>query len=183
MPGEHNRQNMLMVTAAAQAIGLSNTEIETGLRSFPACHRLEALDAVANIAVYNDSKATNYDAAAVALRAMPCTTVVLAGGQTKQGDAQDWLEQLQNKACSVVLFGAGAQELKQLITSSGFEGDLHCCNDLTAAVPKAISEAQRLGADNLLLSPACASFDQYKDFEARGEHFRQLVKQQRLAQS
>jgi UDP-N-acetylmuramoylalanine--D-glutamate ligase len=182
MPGEHNRQNMLMVTAAAQAIGLSSTEIENGLRSFPGVpHRLEALGAAGNIAVYNDSKATNYDAAAVALRAMPSATVVLAGGQTKQGDAQGWLEQLHNKACSVVLFGAGAQELKQLITSSGFEGDLHCCSDLTEAVPQGINEAQRLGANNLLLSPACASFDQYKDFEARGEHFRQLVNEQRLA--
>ena len=180
MPGVHNRQNLLMVTAAAREIGLSSQQIEAGLKSFPGVpHRLEALNAVDDVAVFNDSKATNYDAAEVALRAMPSTTVVLAGGQTKQGDAKGWLQQLHNKACSVVLFGAGAQELESLISASGFKGELHCCDDLSEAVPVALGTAKRLGAACLLLSPACASFDQYRDFEARGDHFRELVEQHR----
>ena len=180
MPGEHNRQNLLMVTAAARAIGLSSQQIEAGLRSFPGVpHRLEALSPVDQVAVFNDSKATNYDAAEVALHAMPSTTVVLAGGQTKQGDSRGWLQQLHNKACSVVLFGAGAQELKTLISTSGFQGELHCCDDLSKAVPLGLDAAKRLGAACMLLSPACASFDQYRDFEARGDHFKQLVDQHR----
>ena len=180
MPGEHNRQNLLMVTAAALAIGLSSQQIEAGLRSFPGVpHRLEGLSAVGDVAVFNDSKATNYDAAEVALRAMPSTTVVLAGGQTKQGDSHGWIQQLHDKACAVVLFGAGAQELETLIAASGFPGEVHCCGDLPQAVPIGLSAAKRLGASCLLLSPACASFDQYRDFEARGEHFKELVDQHR----
>ncbi len=178
MPGAHNRQNLLLVTAAARRIGLSPAAIEAGLRSFPGVpHRLEPLGCIGGSQVFNDSKATNYDAAAVGLRAMQGSVVVLAGGSTKQGDASDWLAELNRKACAVVLFGAGAEELQGLITTSGFPGPLSLCNDLSAAVDQAVQRAEALGASNLLLSPACASFDQYRDFEARGDHFKQLIHQ------
>ena len=178
MPGAHNRQNLLLVTAAARQIGLSPASIEAGLRSFPGVpHRLEPLGRIRNAQVFNDSKATNYDAAAVGLRAMRGPVVVLAGGTTKQGDASDWLAELNRRACAVVLFGAGAEELQGLITTSGFPGPLSLCNDLSAAVDQAVQRAEALGASNLLLSPACASFDQYRDFEARGDHFKQLIHQ------
>ena len=178
MPGAHNRQNLLLVTAAARQIGLSPASIEAGLRSFPGVpHRLEPLGRIRNAQVFNDSKATNYDAAAVGLRAMRGPVVVLAGGTTKQGDASDWLAELNRRACAVVLFGAGAEELQGLITTSGFPGPLSLCNDLSAAVDQAVQRAEALGASNLLLSPACASFDQYRDFEARGDDFKQLIHQ------
>ena len=178
MPGAHNRQNLLLVTAAARRIGLSPAAIEAGLRSFPGVpHRLEPLGYIGGSQVFNDSKATNYDAAAVGLRAMQGPVVVLAGGSTKQGDASDWLAELNRRACAVVLFGAGAEELQGLITTSGFPGPLSLCNDLSAAVDQAVQRAEALGASNLLLSPACASFDQYRDFEARGDHFKQLIHQ------
>ncbi len=182
MPGEHNRQNMLMVTAAAQSIGLNTDQIEAGLRSFPGVpHRLEHIGTIGDLAIFNDSKATNYDAAEVALRAMQSPAVVLAGGQTKQGDAQGWLQQLQKKACAVVLFGAGAQTLHELIADGGnFCGLVESCPDLESAVDVAVSTAKRLNAACLLLSPACASFDQYSDFEARGEHFRHLIRHHQI---
>ena len=177
MPGDHNRQNMLLVTAAARQIGLSPASIEAGLRSFRGVpHRLEPLGCIGGTQVFNDSKATNYDAAAVGLRAMQGPVVVLAGGSTKQGDASDWLRELHSKACAVVLFGAGAEELQGLITTAGFPGTLTLCKDLPAAVDQAVQSAEALGASNLLLSPACASFDQYRDFEVRGDHFRTLIK-------
>ena len=178
MPGAHNRQNLLLVTAAAQQIGLSPASIEAGLRSFRGVpHRLEPLGCVGGTQVFNDSKATNYDAAAVGLRAMQGPVVVLAGGSIKQGDASDWLNELHRKACAVVLFGAGAEELQGLIATAGFPGPLTLCKDLPAAVDQAVQSADALGASNLLLSPACASFDQYHDFEARGDHFKQLIQQ------
>ena len=178
MPGAHNRQNLLLVTAAAQQIGLSPATIEAGLRSFPGVpHRLEPLGRIGGAQVFNDSKATNYDAAAVGLKAMQGPVVVLSGGSTKQGDATDWLEELNRKACSVVLFGAGAEELHGLITGANFTGELIRCTDLPAAVNEAVQSAEALGASSFLLSPACASFDQYKDFEARGDHFKQLIQQ------
>ena len=176
MPGLHNRQNLLMVTAAARRIGLPAAEIEAALRRFPGVpHRLELLGTVNGLSVFNDSKATNYDAAEVGLRAMTAPVVVLAGGETKRGEAAGWLKQLKQRACAVVLFGAGAEELQTLIDASGFPGVLHRCQDLPEAVPLALAEGCRLKAASLLLSPACASFDQYTDFEARGDHFRQLI--------
>ena len=176
MPGAHNRQNLLLVCAAAQAIGLSAAAIEAGLRSFPGVpHRLEPIGRIAQIAVYNDSKATNYDAAAVGLKAVDGPAVVLAGGQTKQGDASDWIEQLKRKAVAVVLYGAGANELAALITASGFQGSVSLRADLASAVPDAVTLGHQTKAASLLLSPACASFDQYSDFEARGDHFRSLI--------
>ena len=176
MPGTHNRQNLLMVTAAARTIGLSGDQIASGLTSFPGVpHRLERIASRNGCSMFNDSKATNYDAAEVGLKAMAAPVVVLAGGQTKRGDARGWLKQLHDKACSVVLFGSGADELHGLISSSGYSGSLHRCPDLIQAVTLALKEADRLKAVSLLLSPACASFDQYKDFEARGDHFRTLI--------
>ena len=176
MPGSHNRQNLLLVTAAALAVGLSPQQIAAALRTFPGVpHRLERLGTLAGAGVFNDSKATNYDAAEVGLRAMQEPVVVLAGGQTKRGDARGWLKQLHVKACSLILFGAGADELASLAQAAGYPGELLRCPDLDSAVQLAAAAVQRQGAAALLLSPACASFDQYRDFEARGEHFRSLV--------
>ena len=176
MPGQHNLQNLLLVTAAARQTGLPAKAIEASLRSFPGVpHRLEQLGHIQQMSVYNDSKATNYDASCVGLKAVPAPAVVLAGGQTKQGDASGWLKQLDQKACAVILFGAGASELEELIKTAGFRGELHCCSNLNAAVTLAIPLGLERQAACLLLSPACASFDQYQDFEARGEHFRSLI--------
>jgi UDP-N-acetylmuramoylalanine--D-glutamate ligase len=75
----------------------------------------------------------------------------------------------------VVLFGAGAEELDALIRQSNYQGQVHRCTDLSAAVAIAIRATSELQASSLLLSPACASFDQYQDFEARGDHFRDLM--------
>ena len=176
LPGDHNLQNMLLVTAAARRIGLTAAQIQAALQAFPGVpHRLEPLGQLRGIAVFNDSKATNYDAAEVGLRAMQGPTVVLAGGSVKRGDASGWLEQLTQQACGVVLFGDGAAELHRMIQSSSYAGDVNCCSDLAEAVNAAVVLAQQKNASNILLSPACASFDQYNDFEARGDHFRGLI--------
>ena len=180
LPGQHNLQNMLLVTAAARRIGLSAEQIQSALQAFPGVpHRLEPLGHLQGVAVFNDSKATNYDAAEVGLRAMRGSTLVLAGGSIKQGDATGWLEQLHQRACAVVLFGAGATQLQQMIQASSYTGTLVCCQTLEQGVDLATDLAQQLHASNILLSPACASFDQYRDFEARGDHFRALIAAQR----
>ncbi|QNI56050.1 UDP-N-acetylmuramoylalanine--D-glutamate ligase [Synechococcus sp. BIOS-E4-1] len=176
MPGEHNQQNMLLVTAAALEAGLAPETIESALRCFDGVpHRLESLGTVKGIAVFNDSKATNYDAAAVGLQSVPSPVVLLAGGQTKQGDAQPWLQLLKERSSAVVLFGSGAKELLGLIEASAFPGAVSIHRGLDDAVPHALELARHHKAASLLLSPACASFDQYTDFEARGNHFRELI--------
>ena len=176
MPGNHNLQNLLLVTAASRLIGLSSERIEAGMRSFPGIpHRLELVANLNGTSVFNDSKATNYAAAEVGLLSMSSPVVVIAGGQTKIGNAEGWLSQLRRKASVVILFGSGAEELQMLIESAGYTGEIKRCEDLASAVKISLSAIRRSKASSLLLSPACASFDQYRDFEARGEHFRKLI--------
>ncbi|APD48532.1 UDP-N-acetylmuramoyl-L-alanine--D-glutamate ligase [Synechococcus sp. CS-602] len=176
MPGSHNRQNMLMAAAVGLKLGIEASVMEAAFRSFPGVpHRLEKIRDLAGASWYNDSKATNYDAAEVALAALPSPMVVLAGGQVKQGDPQAWLKALDRQAGAVVLYGEARETFAALLASSGYGGEVHAWEGLSEAV----AEAGRLVASGdyrtVLLSPACASFDQYGDFEARGNHFRSLV--------
>jgi UDP-N-acetylmuramoylalanine--D-glutamate ligase len=176
MPGDHNRQNLLMATAAALAAGLTPVVIEAACRSFPDVpHRLERIREHGGITWFNDSKATNYDAAEVALRALEGPLVVLAGGQSKQGDAAGWIAQLQRQAAVVILYGAARQEFAGLLAAGGYGGRVESVEGLDQAVPLARELAAQDACPAVLLSPACASFDQYSDFEARGDHFRRLV--------
>jgi UDP-N-acetylmuramoylalanine--D-glutamate ligase len=176
MPGAHNRQNMLMAAAAGLVAGLSGSQMEEAFRAFPGVpHRLERLRENQGITYYNDSKATNYDAAEVALQALQGPLVVLAGGESKQGTPHNWLTALGQKAAAVVLFGAAQAEFQRLLTAAGFPGAVHCCEGLDTGVGLAAQLARTHQCAAVLLSPACASFDQYSDFEARGDHFRRLV--------
>jgi UDP-N-acetylmuramoylalanine--D-glutamate ligase len=176
MPGEHNRQNLLLALAVGLHAGLEPAGMETACRCFPGVpHRLERIRSLNGVSWFNDSKATNYDAAEVALRALEGPLVVLAGGQAKQGDAGAWLEQLRQRAAAVVLYGAAREEFAGLLRDSAYPGGIHSCEGMAEAVAQAAELAPALGCRGVLLSPACASFDQYSDFEARGEHFRRLV--------
>ena len=176
MPGEHNRQNLLLATAVALEAGLEPAVIAAACRCFPGVpHRLERLRERAGSRWFNDSKATNYDAAEVALKALDGPLVLLAGGEAKQGDARGWLHQVQRQAAAVVLYGAARQEFTALLAGSGYAGRVVAVEGLAEAVPLAAELAPAHGCRSVLLSPACASFDQYRDFEARGDHFRQLV--------
>jgi UDP-N-acetylmuramoylalanine--D-glutamate ligase len=176
MPGDHNRQNLLLAAAVALAAGLTPAVIEAGCRSFPGVpHRLERIRLHQGITWFNDSKATNYDAAEVALRALDGPLVVLAGGQSKQGDAAGWIAQLHRQAAAVILYGAARQEFTGLLAAGGYGGRVESVEGLDQAVPLARQLAAEAACPAVLLSPACASFDQYSDFEARGHHFRRLV--------
>lgn len=176
MPGDHNRRNLLMATAVGLELGLDPEGMADAFRRFPGVpHRLERIRSIAGITWFNDSKATNYDAAAVALEALDGPLVVLAGGQSKQGDASGWLQRLEERAAAVVLFGASRPTFVDLLKQHGYGGRMLQTDGLAEAVPLALKAAQELNISTVLLSPACASFDQYSDFEARGEHFRELV--------
>ncbi len=178
MPGEHNRQNLLLVTAAALQIGLEPHIIQDGVRSFSGVpHRLEKVGSLQGMTVFNDSKATNYDAAAVAIQALKGPIVLLAGGLSKQGDSKHWLELINDKVCSIALFGSDRNILMGLIRNSKYSRMITSHATLDSAVTAAIQQAINENATSLLLSPACASFDQYKDFEARGDHFKQLIEE------
>ena len=176
MPGKHNLQNLMLAIAVALECGLSAQQIEIGCRSFPGVpHRLELLRELRGVSYYNDSKATNYDAALVALQALEGPLVVLAGGQAKRGEPGNWLNALKQKSAAVVLFGEAIPTFRELMGASGYIGRVEQREHLEQAVLLAAELAHELGATGVLLSPACASFDQYRDFEVRGDHFRQLV--------
>ena len=174
MPGNHNRQNLLLAIAVAQVLEIPPEVIAKAMRDFPGVpHRLEVLGVHQGITYINDSKATNYDAAQVGLASMTAPTILLAGGQAKTGDDQGWLQMIQERAVGVVLFGAAALQFGERLRSIQYTNFV-VVHDLAEAVTAAQELAQQTGAKTILLSPACASFDQYPNFEARGEHFRRL---------
>ena len=183
LPGQHNRLNMLLATAAVLEAGLEPCRIAAGLRSLPGVpHRLETIACHQGVTYINDSKATNYDAARTALEALEGPLVLLVGGRAKQGDAHGWLERVAAKAAAVVCYGeagdafvAQVQQIRPRIACQRLPG-------LPEAVPRSHALALERGATAVLLSPACASFDQYPNFEARGEHFRALVQSMVAAQ-
>jgi UDP-N-acetylmuramoylalanine--D-glutamate ligase len=176
MPGQHNRQNLLMALAVGLQAGLAAEVMEAACRRFPGVpHRLERVRELDGISWINDSKATNTDAAEVALKALEGPLVVLAGGQAKAGDASGWLRELRRQAAAVVLFGDARDAFARLLSDVDYDGVVVQREGLAEAVSDAHTLAQRLACRSVLLSPACASFDQYANFEARGDHFRQLV--------
>ncbi len=176
IPGEHNLQNLLLVTAAAREIGLDYYSIGKSLTTFKSIpHRLEYLGKIAKLNIYNDSKATNFDSSITGLRSIPHPSILIAGGKIKQGDYIKWIEQVKQSTSGVVLFGESAKELKDVIMNSFYQGELVVKHSLVEATKTAIDIAIKTKSKSILLSPACASFDQYQNYEERGNHFKKLV--------
>jgi len=176
VPGKHNIQNLLLATAAAREAGVTGEKIKRSINSFSGVpHRLEKLGHINELSVYNDSKATNFESAETGLSAVAHPALIIAGGQVKEGDPTKWIEQLKQRACAVVLFGSSGNHLKSLVQLSGFKGEVLYCKNLDKAVEIALKIGKEKKAKSLLLSPACASFDQYQDFEERGDHFRKII--------
>lgn len=174
MVGEHNLQNLLMAVAAARLAGIEAGAIAQGVSRFPGVsHRLEHICTWRGVDFINDSKATNYDAAEVGLRSVVGPTVLIAGGAAKEGDDAAWIEQVKARAAAVLLVGDAAEGFAQRLTDAGYS---HCeivkTMDQAVARSADISKAQLI--KTVLLSPACASFDQYPNFEVRGDDFRQV---------
>ncbi|MGF1459608.1 MAG: UDP-N-acetylmuramoyl-L-alanine--D-glutamate ligase [Leptolyngbyaceae cyanobacterium] len=174
MVGTHNQQNLLLAVAAAHLAGLAPEQIALGVETFPGVpHRLERVLTWQGVDFINDSKATNYDAAAVGLRAIAAPAILIAGGEAKAGDDADWLSEIQQKAATVLLIGNAADQFAQRLAAIGYES-YEIAETMERAIHRSIELAPQLDAKAVLLSPACASFDQYPNFEVRGDHFRQL---------
>ena len=177
MPGKHNQQNLLLAVAAARLAGIDKNAIAEAITSFPGVyHRLEYIRTYQGIDYINDSKATNYDAAEVALASVDAPVILIAGGEAKPGDDHAWIEQIKNKASAVLLIGEAAPDFAQRLTESDY-ANCEIVETLDKAVVRSVELAKQNNAKVVLLSPACASFDQYLSFEHRGEHFRELCQQ------
>lgn len=174
VPGQHNRQNLLVAVAIAHLAGIDPTAIAEAVRSFRGVpHRLETILTWQGITFINDSKATNYDAAQMGLAAVPEPVILIAGGEPKAGDDHAWIATIEAKAAAVLLIGEAAPLFAHNLSAAGYSHH-ECVETMDQAVARAAALAQRFQAKTVLLSPACASFDQYKNFEQRGDHFRQL---------
>jgi UDP-N-acetylmuramoylalanine--D-glutamate ligase len=174
MVGQHNAQNLLLATAAALKAGLDPQAIARSVREFPGVpHRLERVAIYQGVEFINDSKATNYDAAEVGLAAVEAPVILIAGGEAKEGEDGPWLQAIQNKAAIVLLIGKAAPLFAERLVQVGYSG-VEIVETLDQAVKRSIDLIPQLNPKVVLLSPACASFDQYPNFEVRGDHFRQL---------
>jgi UDP-N-acetylmuramoylalanine--D-glutamate ligase len=174
MPGAHNQQNLLMSVAAARLAGISADVIDQAMSSFlGVSHRLEYICSHQGVKYINDSKATNYDAAEVGLNAVQSPAILIAGGEPKEGDDLGWLKVIKQKAAAVLLIGEAAEQFAYRLKEVGFE-QFEIVETMARAIPRSAELAQKYGAKVVLLSPACASFDQYRSFEHRGDDFRDL---------
>jgi UDP-N-acetylmuramoylalanine--D-glutamate ligase len=177
MVGDHNRQNLLLAVTAACLAEIDAEAIAAGVSSFPGVpHRLEHICTWQGIDFINDSKATNYDAAEVGLRSVAAPAVLIAGGEPKEGDDTAWVQRIQERAATVLLIGEAAPQFAQRLAAAGYSA-YEIVETMDRALSRSAEVATSLGAAVVLLSPACASFDQYANFEQRGDHFRQLCQE------
>lgn len=177
MPGDHNLQNLLMAVAVAKLAEIPNSAIAAAVASFPGvAHRLEYICTHGGADYINDSKATNYDAADVGLNAVKAPVILIAGGEAKEGDDLAWLNTIKQKAAAVLLIGSAASQFADRLQAVGYT-NFEIVETMANAVTRSSELVDRHQAKIVLLSPACASFDQYDSFEHRGDDFRQLCQQ------
>ncbi len=169
--GEHNLENARGAAAAASASGVPEEAVAAALRSFPGVpHRLEEIGSVNGVLYVNDSKATNVASAVRGIEAFDGGVHAILGGSLKGGGFDGLRDALAGRAVAAYLIGEAADRLEEDLAGAV---PLHRAGDLETAVRQASAAAGP--GDVVLLSPACASFDQFRDYEERGEAFRSLV--------
>jgi UDP-N-acetylmuramoylalanine--D-glutamate ligase len=180
LPGVHNLENCLAAGTAAIARGVDREAVAEGLRTFTGvAHRLETAGIIAGVTYVNDSKATNVDATLTALNAYPEGAHLILGGRDKASDYRPIARACSRGCRAVYLIGEAAPLIAQAFSEVRAEEGLagvpapRVYGDLENAVRAAAAAA--VAGDVVLLAPACASFDQYGDFEERGDHFRSIV--------
>ena len=170
IPGAHNLENALAAVAAAALVGAPDNAIADGLASFTAVeHRLERVATIGGVDYFNDSKATNLDATRKAVESFESGVWLILGGRDKQGDFGSLADVLEGRVQRILLIGEAAEEIERQLSGQS----LIQCGDLAQAVAHA-AECARPG-ETVLLSPACASFDQFDNYGHRGREFKRLV--------
>ncbi|MDR3670653.1 MAG: UDP-N-acetylmuramoyl-L-alanine--D-glutamate ligase [Holophaga sp.] len=171
IPGDHNVENALAAAVLARHGGADLEGLRLGLKSYPGlAHRIALCGERNGIKAYNDSKGTNVDATLTAIRALPGPLVLLLGGQDKGSSYGPLRQALEGKLRRLVFLGEAIPQLERDL------GDLP--HDTIRPFDEAVARALELAqpGDQVLLSPACASFDQFDNFEQRGDHFEELVR-------
>ncbi len=173
IPGKHNLENALAAVAIAVCAGVPLNIIRQTLCNFSGVeHRIEFVRELGGVSFYNDSKATNPDSAIKAIEAFNQPIVLIAGGSDKGSDYGDWVKLFPNKVRHLVIIGEVSNQIKQTCDAYNFS-NYSFANTFEEAVQAAYSKAYN--GDCVLLSPACASFDMFQNFEHRGKVFKDLV--------
>lgn len=172
--GRHNYENVMAAVAVGIGMGVPMEKIRKVLREFKAVeHRIEFVLERAGVKYYNDSKGTNPDAAIQAVKAMPGPILLIAGGYDKQSEYDAWIESFGEKVKYLVLIGQTRDKIAECAKSHGFT-EIMYAEDMSEAVRVCASYANM--GDYVLLSPACASWGMFKNFEERGDIFKECVR-------
>lgn len=172
--GKHNFENVMAAVAMAYYDGVSLDSIRKSICEFIAvAHRIEYVTEKKGVVYYNDSKGTNPDAAIKGIQAMNRPTLLIGGGYDKQSGYDEWIEAFDGKVRYLVLIGQTKEKIKEAAEKHGFH-DIILCEDLKEAVKVCEEKAQP--GDAVLLSPACASWGQFDNYEQRGDMFKEYVR-------
>ena len=172
--GQHNFENVMAASAMAYYAGVPGESIRKSICEFTAvAHRIEYVTEKKGVVYYNDSKGTNPDAAIKGIQAMNRPTLLIGGGYDKQSGYDEWIEAFDGKVRYLVLIGQTKEKIKEAAEKHGFH-DIILCEDLKEAVKVCEEKAQP--GDAVLLSPACASWGQFDNYEQRGDMFKEYVR-------
>lgn len=171
--GDHNVENVLAAVGICYFAGIAKEVIAEGIRNFGGVeHRIEFCAEIRGVKYYNDSKGTNVDASLTALRAIKENIILIAGGDGKQQNFDEFTSNFDGAVKKLLLFGRDAHIIAESADKFGFN-DYENFSTLDECVERANELAQ--SGDTVLLSPACASWDMYESYERRGEHFKRCV--------
>ena len=172
--GKHNHENAMAAILGAIALGISLENIRKTLKSFLAVeHRIEYTCTKNGVKYYNDSKGTNPDAAIQAVRAMSTPTILIGGGYDKHSEYDEWIDSFDGKVKELLLLGQTAQKIADCCDRHGFK-NYRYVDDMDEAIKVAHKDA--LPGEAVLLSPACASWGMFDNYEQRGRIFKDLVR-------
>lgn len=171
--GKHNLENALASVAVAFAMGVNLDYVREALREFPGVeHRIEFVKEINGIKFYNDSKGTNPDSTIKAIEALDGSIILIAGGYDKGSQFNELIESFKGKVKELILMGETKEKIKDAALHHNFT-NIHLVENMKEAVTLAYKLAKE--KDNVLLSPACASWDMYKNYEERGKDFKKVV--------
>ncbi len=171
--GMHNYENIMAASAMAILYGIPVEIVKKVIHEFEGvAHRIEYVAEVRGVTYYNDSKGTNPDAAIKGIEAMNRPTVLIAGGYDKDSEYDEWIQSFQGKVKALVLLGQTKEKIATVARNNGLK-EIHLVESLEEAVK--LSEVLSQKGDAVLLSPACASWGMFKNFEERGDEFKKLV--------
>lgn len=171
--GIHNVENIMAAIGISISMGVPNDVIKEAIRKFKAVeHRIEYVTTIDDVIYYNDSKGTNTDASVKAIQAMTKPTILIAGGYDKKVSFDDWAKELKGKVKCLVLLGQTSNQIAETVRKYGFENII-----FTESLEEAVEECRKNAepGDAVLLSPACASWGMFDNYEQRGNMFKELV--------